>query len=76
VAPEALHGGLLVFDLVYNPEKTQLLADAERAGAHILGGLPMLVYQGAEALRLWTGMEAPEALMMEAARRAIGGAAT
>ncbi len=76
VAPEALHGGLLVFDLVYNPEKTQLLADAERAGAQIIGGLPMLVYQGAEALRLWTGKEAPEALMMEAAGRAIGGAAT
>ena len=76
VAPETLHGGLLVFDLVYNPERTQLLADAERAEAHTLGGLPMLIYQGAEALRLWTGREAPEGLMMEAARRAIGGAAT
>jgi shikimate dehydrogenase len=70
---EALHGGLLVFDLVYNPERTQLLADAEKAGARTLGGLPMLVYQGAEALRLWTGRDAPEALMMEAARSAIGG---
>jgi shikimate dehydrogenase len=73
VPSEALHARLLVFDLVYNPERTQLLSDAERASARILGGLPMLVYQGAEALRLWTGREAPEVLMMEAARRAIGG---
>lgn len=71
----ALHPGLLVFDLVYNPERTRLLADAEAAGARTLGGLAMLVYQGAEAFRLWTGREAPEALMMRAAREALGGAA-
>ena len=70
-----LHPGLLVFDLVYNPERTRLLADAEAAGARALGGLTMLVYQGAEAFRLWTGREAPEALMMRAAREALGGAA-
>jgi shikimate dehydrogenase len=71
----ALHPGLLVFDLVYNPERTSLLADAEAAGARTLGGLTMLVYQGAEAFRLWTGRVAPEALMMRAAREALGGAA-
>ncbi len=70
-----LHPGLLVFDLVYNPERTRLLADAEAAGARTLGGLAMLVYQGAEAFRLWTGREAPEVLMMRAAREALGGAA-
>ena len=73
VPAEALHGELLVFDLVYNPERTRLLADAEAVGARTLGGLPMLVYQGAEALRLWTGRAAPEALMMEMARSVIGG---
>jgi shikimate dehydrogenase len=71
----ALHPGLLVFDLVYNPERTRLLRDAESAGARTIGGLAMLVYQGAEAFRLWTGREAPEALMMGAARDALGGAA-
>ena len=70
----ALHRGLLVFDLVYNPEKTRLLREAEAAGARTVGGLPMLVYQGAEALRLWTGRNAPEGLMMEAAMAALGGA--
>ncbi len=69
-----LHRGLLVFDLVYNPEKTRLLREAEAAGARTVGGLSMLVYQGAEALRLWTGRAAPEALMLDAARAALGGA--
>ncbi len=75
VEASVLHPGLLVFDLVYNPERTRLLADAEAAGARALGGLAMLVYQGAEAFRLWTGREAPESLMMRAAREALGGAA-
>jgi shikimate dehydrogenase len=74
VEARALHTGLLVFDLVYNPERTRLLRDAEAAGARTLGGLAMLVYQGAEAFRLWTGREAPESLMMRAARDALGGA--
>jgi shikimate dehydrogenase len=68
-----LHRDLLVFDLIYNPEKTRLIREAEAAGARTVGGLAMLVYQGAEALRLWTGKEAPEALMLEAARAALGG---
>jgi len=68
-----LHAGLLVFDLIYKPEKTRLLREAEAKGARTVGGLGMLVYQGAEALRLWTGQKAPEALMLEVARRALGG---
>jgi shikimate dehydrogenase len=68
-----LHPSLLVFDLVYNPERTRLLLDAAAAGAKTLGGLTMLVYQGAEALRLWSGRRAPEEVMMGAARRALRG---
>lgn len=66
VEPGLLHDGLLVFDLVYNPVKTRLLRDAEAAGARTLSGVSMLVYQGAEAFRLWTGLEAPTGVMMEA----------
>ncbi len=73
VPAEALHQSLLVFDLVYNPERTRLLSEAEASGARTLSGLSMLVYQGAEALHLWTGREIPETLMMEAAKRSIGG---
>jgi shikimate dehydrogenase len=66
VDPRCLHGGLLVFDLVYNPVKTRLLEDAERAGARTLSGVSMLVYQGAEAFKLWTGLGAPVEVMREA----------
>jgi len=61
----------LVYDLVYNPWPTPLLKLAEQAGADILGGLPMLVYQGAASFKLWTGREAPVDLMSIKAREAL-----
>ena len=61
----------LVYDLVYNPAETPMLAAARRAGARTLGGLPMLVYQGAAAFRMWTGREAPVDVMMRAASAAL-----
>ncbi|MSQ21859.1 MAG: shikimate dehydrogenase [Dehalococcoidia bacterium] len=61
----------LVYDLVYNPPETPLLREARRAGAATLGGLAMLVYQGAEAFQLWTDKEAPLPVMFEAARKAL-----
>lgn len=61
----------LVYDLVYNPEMTPLLKDASEAGAKILGGLPMLIYQGAEAFQLWTLREAPLSVMFRSARDAL-----
>jgi shikimate dehydrogenase len=61
-----------VFDLVYNPAETRLLARARAAGARSVGGLEMLVQQGALSFRLWTGLEAPLEIMRSAARRAVG----
>ncbi|MCH7706601.1 MAG: shikimate dehydrogenase, partial [Chloroflexi bacterium] len=61
----------LVCDLVYNPQETPLLRAAAQAGARTLGGLPMLVYQGAEAFRLWTDREPPIEVMFDAARQAL-----
>ena len=61
----------LIVDIVYNPTDTPLLRAAQRKGAPILGGLPMLVYQGAEAFRLWTGQEAPTEIMFNVATRAL-----
>lgn len=61
----------LVYDLVYNPPVTPLLKQAALAGAASLGGLPMLVYQGAAAFELWTEIEAPVEVMMDAARGAL-----
>ena len=70
--PKLLHADLLVFDLIYNPPQTRLLADAEAVGAKTLSGIKMLVYQGAEAFRLWTGVEPPEALMMSVVKQRLG----
>ncbi len=57
--PGALRPGLAVADFIYNPRKTKLLAMAERAGCRAFNGLGMLLYQGAEAFRIWTGREMP-----------------
>ena len=59
-----LPDGALVNDLVYNPIKTKLLLTAEKLGHPILPGLPMLLYQGREAYRLFTG-ELPDIEVMK-----------
>ena len=61
----------MVNDLVYNPLETPLLKEASRAGASTLGGIHMLVYQGAASLEMWTGREAPVGVMLKAATRAM-----
>ncbi|MGB5035527.1 MAG: shikimate dehydrogenase, partial [Blastocatellia bacterium] len=55
VPASALAGVRLVFDLVYAPERTQLLIDAESRGCIALGGRPMLAAQAAMQFELWTG---------------------
>ena len=69
----AIGRGCVVYDMVYNPALTPLLAQAADAGARTVGGLPMLVHQGAAAWSLWTGKEAPVDAMFAAARAALGG---
>lgn len=72
--PEAgLREGQLVFDLVYNPLDTPLAVAARARGARALTGLPMLVYQGAAAFTLWTGLPAPVTVMRAAAEEALKG---
>jgi shikimate dehydrogenase len=63
--------GVLAFDLVYNPPETPFLKEAKKAGARALGGLPMLVYQGAASFELWTGQNAPLEVMFQAAEKAL-----
>ena len=61
----------LVYDLVYNPMQTPLLRAAEQSGASTLGGISMLVYQGAASFEIWLERPAPVAVMMEAAMAAM-----
>ena len=62
---------LTVFDLVYNPSETRLLRQARESGARAIGGLDMLVAQGAEAFELWTGRKAPIEVMRAACEREL-----
>jgi len=63
VPAKLLKAGLVVFDIVYNPIKTKLLTEAEEAGAETIDGLDMLVWQGALAFEMWTGVKAPVGIM-------------
>jgi len=65
VASHLLKPDLVVFDVVYNPVKTRLLREAEKAGAETISGVEMLVWQGASAFEKWTGVKAPAKLMRE-----------
>ncbi len=62
---------LMVYDLVYNPAETKLLAAGKAAGARTCSGLGMLVRQGALAFTLFTAEEAPVNVMWEAAEKAL-----
>jgi shikimate dehydrogenase len=64
--------GMLVSDVVFNPPETPLLAAARELGLPVLDGLSMLVYQGTIGFKLWTGREAPAAVMKKALARALG----
>jgi shikimate dehydrogenase len=61
-----------VLDLVYNPAETRLLARARAAGATAIGGLGMLIHQGALAFKIWTGHAPPIEVMRAAAEDALG----
>ena len=70
---EVIPRGILVYDLLYNPSPTPLLQVAQRAGANILGGLAMLIYQGAFSFELWTERKAPLDIMFSKAREILTG---
>lgn len=69
--PESFRKGQLVFDLIYNPAETPLLAAARAGGARTANGLGMLLHQGARAFRLWTGRTPPIPVMRAALERAL-----
>ena len=62
-----LHRDMLVVDIVYKPQRTVLMEQAEKEGARALNGLGMLAHQGARSFAIWTGRTPPVDTMMEAA---------
>lgn len=58
-----LHSELFVFDVIYNPLKTQLMKDAAEIGCRTLGGLDTLINQGVLAFEWWTGKSPNSNLM-------------
>jgi shikimate dehydrogenase len=59
ITESMMHQDLIVNDIVYNPLKTGLLKEAEKANAKTISGIKMLMYQGIEAFKIWTGTEPP-----------------
>src|SRR3990170_2698296 len=57
---------LSVMDIVYNPVVTKLVQDARAAGAKVINGVEMLLYQGAASFEIWMGCKAPVDVMRNA----------
>ena len=60
-----LHEDLIVSDVIYNPRETTLLRMAREQGCMTFNGLYMLLYQGAEAFKIWTGQDMPVSIIKE-----------
>ena len=69
---EDMHDNLVVFDAVYNPHETVLIKEAIKAGAKSVYGIKMLLYQGAESFKIWTGRDAPIDVMENALNQFLG----
>jgi shikimate dehydrogenase len=71
VKPEWIKPDLAVMDIVYNPLETKLAKDAKAAGAKVISGVEMLIYQGAASFEIWTGKPAPVEVMRKAALKQL-----
>jgi shikimate dehydrogenase len=72
IAYDSITDAMIVCDVIPNPPHTPLLKEAEARGARTLDGLGMLVYQGGIAFKMWTGLDAPLAVMRLALAQAFG----
>ena len=67
ITPQWLKSDLTVMDIVYSPVETKLAKDAKAAGAKVISGVEMLIYQGAASFEIWTSLSAPVKVMRNAA---------
>ncbi len=74
---QKIQSSAIAYDLIYTPSPTQFLQQAQQQGAQTFDGLEMLVQQGAEALKIWTGVsEVPVAVMRRSLQEKLGLVAT
>jgi shikimate dehydrogenase len=69
----SLHCARTVYDVIYRPAETKLLAAAKAAGCKTANGLGMLLHQGAKAFEIWTDKPAPLDVMRHALEQNIYG---
>jgi shikimate dehydrogenase len=72
IDPDWLHENLIVCDIVYIPPETNLLKEAVKRGLRTIGGMGMLVHQGAISSRLWTEKQPSVRTMRRALAEALG----
>ena len=68
---DMFHEDLVVNDIVYNPNETVLLKEAIKANAKVVYGIKMLLYQGVESFKIWTGREPPVDVMEKALKETL-----
>jgi len=56
----------IVYDIVYNPLKTKLIQEAQKANCQVITGEKMFLYQGIKQFEIWTGEKAPIEFMQKA----------
>ena len=71
VKADMMDEDLVVFDAVYNPNETVLIKEVIKANAKPVYGIKMLLYQGAESFKIWTGKTAPVDVMEKALRNTL-----
>lgn len=71
ISAEDMHEDLVVFDAVYNPNETVLIKEAIKANAKPVYGIKMLLYQGVESFKIWTGQNPPVDVMEDALKKTL-----
>ncbi|OQX21249.1 MAG: shikimate dehydrogenase [Candidatus Altiarchaeales archaeon A3] len=63
ISKEYIPEGKVVMDIVYNPIETKFLKLAKQKNCKVIDGVDMLVYQGAESLKIWLNLQVDENLI-------------